>query len=194
MMTHIIKRAKKLTKSYFQHRKSLKKPEIKKAVTQKLGITCLVSLLATCQPSYAESGQSLFGNVKHKNDLKSFKSNSDFLTELKKINQLSFFDSFNYVAKVAVTGNNLKQELRNLLKTVQHHTIVGVFFCLSFASLPVMGELCLAFAVVRLWWGGRGNKPLGANTVCRLFLAVSNLPTALTLGQIIKTSLPFEKV
>ena len=161
MMTYIIKTAKRLTKSNFQHRKNLKKPEIEKAVSQKLGITCLVSLLATCQPSYANSvkvqsrvnancddfsqlEKSHFSDVKQQSNLKSFKSNSDFLTEINKINQLSFFDSFNCIAKVAVTGNNLKQELRNLLKPVQHHTIVGVFLCLSFSNLLFWGKLCLA--------------------------------------------------
>lgn len=133
-------------------------------------------------PSYAEVGKSLFGG------------NSDFLPQLNKINQLSFFDSFNCVAKVAVTGNNLKQELRNLLKTVSHRTLADVFLCLSFSNLPILGKLCFALALVRFWQGGRGNKPLGANTVCRLFLAVSNLLAALPLGRIFKTSLPFEKV
>lgn len=120
-------------------------------------------------------------------------SKSEDSSQLEKINQLSFFDSFNCIAKVAVTGNNLKQELRNLLKPVQHHTIVGVFLCLSFSDLPFLGKLCLALALARLWWGGRGNKPFGANTVCRSVLAVSNLPAALHLGQSLK-KLPFEKV
>ena len=141
-----------------------------------------ISLLASCQPSYAKVGKSLFG------------SNSDFVQELNKINQLSFFDSFNCVAKVAVTGNNLKQELQNLFNTVQHHTIVDVFLCLSFSNLPFLGKLSFALALVRLWWGGRGNKPFGANTVCRLCFAVLNLPAALHLGQITKTSLPVRKV
>ena len=141
-----------------------------------------ISLLASCQPSYAKVGKSLFG------------SNSDFVQELNKINQLSFFDSFNCVAKVAVTGNNLKQELQNLFNTVQHHTIVDVFLCLSFSNLPFLGKLSFALALVRLWWGGRGNKPFGANTVCRLCFAVLNLPAALHLGLITQTSLPIRKV
>ena len=50
-------------------------------------------------------------------------------SQLAKINQLSFFDSFNYVDKVAVSGNNARQERRKLLATVlQHHTIVDVFY------------------------------------------------------------------
>ena len=50
-------------------------------------------------------------------------------SQLEKINQLSFFDSFNYVDKVAVSGNNARQERRKLLATVlQHHTIVDVFY------------------------------------------------------------------
>ena len=117
-------------------------------------------------------------------------------SQLEKINQLSFFDSFNYVDKVAVSGNNARQERRKLLATVlQHHTIVDVFLCLSFASCLFTGELRLALALVRLWWGGSGNKPLGANTTCRLCLAVFEPPYRPNfLGLIIKTSLPFEKV
>lgn len=151
-----------------------------------------ISLLASCQPSYAEVGKSLFG------------SNSDFLPQLNKISYLSPLtvskekDFLIYllfsIDLIAVTGNNLKQELQNLLKTVQHHTIVGVFLCLSFSNLPIFGKLCFALALVRLWWGGRGNKPFGANTVCRLFLAVLNLPAALHLGLIKQTSLPVRKV
>jgi hypothetical protein len=76
-------------------------------------------------------------------------------------------NSFNYIELVAVSGNNVKQELRNLFTTVSHRTIADVFLCLSFSNLPVMGELRLALALVRLWWGGRGNKPLGVNTACR---------------------------
>lgn len=60
---------------------------------------------------------------------------------------------------VAVGGNNPSQETRKLLKPVQHHTIVDVFLCLSFVSLPFMGELRLALAITSLWQGGRGNKP-----------------------------------
>jgi|GEM_PF-6733042 len=102
--------------------------------------------------------------------------------------------SLNYIDVVAVSGNNKLRELQNLLKTVQHHTIVDVFLCLSFIFLPFTGELRLALAYIALWWGGHKNKPLGANTVCRLFLAVLNLPATLTLGQIIKTLLPVRKV
>ena len=151
-----------------------------------------ISLLATCQPSYAEVGKSLFGG------------NSDFVQELNKISYLSpltvskekvflIYLLFS-IDLIAVTGNNLKQELRNLLKTVSHRTLADVFLCLSFNNLSFTGKLYLALALVRFWQGGRGNKPLGANTVCRLFLAVSNLLAALPLGRIFKTSLPFEKV
>ena len=91
-------------------------------------------------------------------------SNCKDSSQLEKINQLPVFDSFNCIAKVAVTGNNLKQERQNLFTTVlQHHTLVDVFLCLSFASCLFAGELRLA----ALWWGGHRNKPLGANTVCR---------------------------
>ena len=75
-----------------------------------------------------------------------------------------------------------------------NHTIVDVFLCLSFIFLPVMGELRLAIALLALWWGGYRNKPFIRQILCAVCLTVSNLPTALTLGQIIKTSLPFEKV
>ncbi len=126
----------------------------------------LVSLLATCQPSYA-----IAQNYQQLNN-----------------------HSFNYVDVVAVNGNNAYQELRNLFKHVQHHTIVDVFLCLSFIFLPVMGELRLAIALLALWWGGYRNKPFIRQILCAVCLTVSNLPTALTLGQIIKTSLPFEKV
>jgi hypothetical protein len=74
----------------------------------------LVSLLATCQPSYA-----IAPNYQPLNS-----------------------HSFNYVDVVAVNGNNALQELQNLLNTVQHHTIVDVFLCLSFASF-LAGELLL---------------------------------------------------
>ena len=120
--------------------------------------------------------------------------NSDFLTELKKINQLSFFNSFNCVDKVAVSGNNLKQEPKKLLNTVQyHHTLVDVFLCLSFASCLFTGELRLALALVRLWWGGHGNKPFIGRIPCAVCLRFLSLPTALTLGQSSK-SLPLRKV
>lgn len=92
----------------------------------------LVSLLATCtSPSYA----------------------------ITKSYPIQISDNNVSLDKVAVSGNYGRQELQNLFKHVQHHTIVDVFFCLSFASLPFMGELRLALALVRLWWGGHGNKP-----------------------------------
>ncbi len=163
----------------------------------------LVSLLATCQPSYAEVGLSLFGGnsdfVEQLNKISylpsiseifSLISNSDFLTELSKINQLPVFDSFNYVDAVAVRGNNGRQEPRKLLTTVQHHTIVDVFLCLSFASLPFVGELRLA----ALWWGVHRNKPFIRRILCAVLLRFSSLPAALILGRIIKKLLPLEKV
>lgn len=120
-------------------------------------------------------------------------SKSEESSQLEKINQLSFFDSFNCIAKVAVTGNNLKQERRKLLKTVlQHHTIVDVFLCLSFANSLFTGELRLA--LVRLWRGGRGNKPyMGEYRVPPVFSGfLPSLPPYL-LGQSSK-KLPVEKV
>ena len=169
----------------------------------KLSVISFTSLLASCQPSYASLlkiqevdyflNQLKIQPIDTQPLITSQNGNYGFLTELNKINQLSFFDSFNCIAKVAVTSNNARQELRNLLKPVQHHTIVGVFLCLSFSDLPFLGKLCLALALVRLWWGGSGNKPLGANTTCRLCFAVLNLPTALSLGQSSK-SLPIRKV
>lgn len=101
--------------------------------------------------------------------------------------------SFNCVDKVAVSGNNARQELRNLFKSVQHHTIVGVFLCLSFNNLSFTGKLYLALALVRFWQGGRGNKPFIGRIPCAVDLAVSNLLAALHLGQSSK-KLPFEKV
>ena len=179
-------------------------------ITARISVTALlVSLLATCQPSYAEVEKPPFGGnsdfVEQLNKISylpsiseifSLISNSDFVEELNKINQLSFFDSFNYVDAVAVNGNNVKQELRKLLNTVQyHHTLVDVFLCLSLASCLFTGELRLALALVRLWRGGSGNKPLGANTTCRLCLAVFEPPCRPNfLGLITQTSSPFEKV
>ncbi len=92
------------------------------------------------------------------------------------------------------TGNNALQESQNLLNTVQHHTIVDVFLCLSFASLPFAGELRLAIAFIALWWGGGGNKPFIRQIPPAVCLRFLTLPAALYLGQIIKTSLPVRKV
>ena len=132
--------------------------------------------------------------VEQLNKISYLPSISEDSSQLEKINELSFFDSFNCVDKVAVTSNNARQERQNLLNPVQyHHTLVDVFLCLSFANCLFAGELRLALALVRLWWGGSGNKPLGANTTCRLCFAVLNLPTALSLGQSSK-SLPIRKV
>lgn len=167
----------------------------------------LVSLLASCQPSYAEVEKPLFGGnsdfVEQLNKISyllsisedfSLISNSDFLTELNKINQLSFFDGFNCLDLVAVSGNNARQELQNLFVTVQHHTIVDVFLCLSFANCLFTGELRLALALVRLWWGGDGNKPFIRQIPSAVVTAVLNLPAALYLGLITQTSLPVRKV
>jgi hypothetical protein len=122
----------------------------------------LVSLLATCQPSYA------------------------IATHYQQLNN----HSFNCVDVVAVNGNNDRQEPRKLLTTVQHHTIVDVFLCLSFASLPFVGELRLA----ALWWGVHRNKPFIRQILCAVLLRFSSLPAALILGRIIKKLLPLEKV
>ncbi len=134
--------------------------------SKKLFIALLVSLLATCtSPSYA------------------------IASHYQPLNN----DSFILVDTVAVSGNNGRQEPKNLLKPVQHHTIVDVFLCLSFASLPIMGELRLAIVLFALWWGGRGNKPFMGEYRVPLVLTVLSLPAALTLGQIIKTT-PLRKV
>ncbi len=123
----------------------------------------LVSLLATCQPSYA-----IAQNYQQLNN-----------------------HSFNYVDVVAVNGNNAYQERQNLFKSVQHHTIVDVFLCLSFIFLPVMGELRPVIALLALWWGGGGNKPFIRRIPPAVDLTVLNLPAALILG---KTLLPVRKV
>jgi hypothetical protein len=115
----------------------------------------LVSLLATCQPSYAIA--------KH---YQSFNNHS-----------------FNYIELVAVNGNNVKQERQNLFKSVQHRTIADVFLCLPFIFLPVMGELRLAIALLALWWGGGGNKPFMRRIPPAVDLTVLNLPAALILGK-----------
>ena len=159
-------------------------------------IALLVSLLASCQPSYANNVK-VQQRVNEKNTKFSLRLNSksEDSSQLEKINQLSFFDSFNCIYKVAVTGNNARQERKKLLKTVQHHTIVDVFLCLSFANCLFTGELRLALALVCLWWGGDGNKPFIRQIPSAVLLRFSNLPTALIfLGLITQTSLPFEKV
>jgi hypothetical protein len=94
---------------------------------------------------------------------------------------------------VAVSGNNDRQERKKLLKPVQHHTIVDVFLCLSFISLPFMGELRLAIALISLWWGGDGNKPFIRRILSAVVLRFLTLPAALHLGKIIKTT-PVRKV
>ena len=123
----------------------------------------LVSLLATCQPSYA-----IAQNYQPLNN-----------------------HSFNYVDVVAVNGNNAYQERRKLLTTVSHRTIADVFLCLSFASLPFMGELRLALAYIALWQGGHRNKPFIRQILCAVLLRFSTLLAALILG---KTSIPVRKV
>ena len=134
-------------------------------MTKQIMPLLLVSLLATCQPSYAID-----------KDYQPFNNHS-----------------FNYVDAVAVNGNNVKQELRKLFKPVQHHTIVDVFFCLSFIFLPVMGELRPVIALLALWWGGSGNKPFIRRIPLAVLQRFLSLPAALTLGQIIKTT-PLRKV
>ncbi len=125
----------------------------------------LVSLLATCQPSYAID-----------KDYQPFNNHS-----------------FNYVDAVAVSVNNSRQEPKKLPVTVSHRTIADVFLCLSFASLPFMGELRLAIALIALWWGGSGNKPFIRRIPLAVLQRFLSLPAALTLGQIIKTT-PLRKV
>jgi len=123
--------------------------------------TLLSSLMATCtSPSYAIASRYHYSNN----------------------------DSFILVDTVAVSGNNDRQEPRNLLTTVSHRTLADVFLCLSFASLAFTGELRLAIALIALWWGGSGNKPFIRRIPLAVLLRFSSLPAALTLGQIIKTN------
>jgi hypothetical protein len=159
--THVLQ-GKLLVNDKVQKANNLRKPEIAKTCTTAL----LVSLLSTCQPSYA------------------------IATHYQPLNN----HSFNYVDVVAVNGNNDRQERKKLPVAVKHHTIVDVFFCLSFASLPVMGELCLALALVRLWWGGGGNKPFIRRIPSAVLQRFLTLPAALILGRIKKISLPVRKV
>ena len=149
----------------------------------------LVSLLATCStsPSYAKVDlESNTGLSLIKSDVRKYQFIS---SSYQKLNN----DSFILVDTVAASGNNDRQESRNLLNTVQHHTIVDVFLCLSFASLPFMGELRLAIALIALWWGGSGNKPFIRRIPLAVLLRFLSLPAALHLGQIIKTT-PLRKV
>lgn len=133
-----------------------------------LSVRLLISLLASCSasPSYAiaSSYQPLINDT------------------------VILFDL------VAVTGNTLHQELQNLFTTVQHHTIVDVFLCLPVLYPSFFGVVSHALALVRLWWGGDGNKPFIRRILSAVVVAVLNLPAALTLGQIIALSLPVRKV
>ena len=129
---------------------NLLKPLIAKTCTTVL----LVSLLATCQPSYAIAP--------HYQPLNNH--------------------SFNYVDVVAVNGNNGRQERQKLLNTVQHHTIVDVFLCLSFIFLPVMGELRPVIALLALWWGGYRNKPFSRQILCAVGLTVFEPPCRPNFG------------
>ena len=145
--------------------------------------------LATCStsPSYAKVDlESNTGLSLIKSDVRKYQFIS---SSYQKLNN----DSFILVDTVAASGNNDRQERRNLLNTVQHHTIVDVFLCLSFASLPFMGELRLAIALIALWWGGSGNKPFIRRIPLAVLLRFLSLPAALHLGQIIKTT-PLRKV
>ena len=93
---------------------------------------------------------------------------------------------------VAVHGNNATQELRNLLKTVQHRTIADVFLCLSFIGLPFVGKLRLA--LVR--YGEEDTEIsllLGEYRVPFVFSGFEP-PYRPIFRANIKTSLPFEKV
>ncbi len=105
----------------------------------------------------------------------------------------SYADQQYVLTTASKTGNNAPQERRKLFKTVQHHTIVDVFLCLPFISLPFMGELRLAIALIALWWGGRANKPFIRRIPRAVVLRFSTLPAALHLGQSSK-HLPVEKV
>jgi hypothetical protein len=175
----------------------------------KAGITALlVSLLATCtSPSYAEvdfkslTSEVITSQSGNKSDVKlsHLTGNPFFVEELNKINniavsyQLLTNNSFILVDMVAVAGNNAPQERKKLPVAVKHRTLVDVFFCLSFISLPVMGELRLAIAFIALWWGGDGNKPFIGRIPSAVLQRFLTLPAALYLGQIIKTT-PVRKV
>lgn len=138
-----------------------------KTVT-KLSVRLLMSLLASCSasPSYAIAS-----------------SYEPFINDT-----VILFDL------VARTGNTLHQELQNLFKHVQHHTIVDVFLCLSILYPSFFGAVSHALALVRLWWGGDGNKPFIRRILSAVCLTVLNLPATLTLGQIITLLLPVRKV
>jgi hypothetical protein len=142
----------------------------------------LVSLLATCStsPSYASEPKPLISHGGYSSQLgKTYLIATHY--------QLSKLNSFILIDTVAVSGNNGCQERKKLLTTVEHRTIADVFLCLSFASLPVMGELRLALAITPLWWGGGGNKPFIRRILPAVLLRFLTLPAALNLGQIIKT-------
>lgn len=96
----------------------------------------------------------------------------------------------NYIDLVAVHSNNATQEPRKLPVTVEHRTIADVFLCLSFIGLSFIGKLRLA--LVRLWWGGHGNKPFIRQIPCAVLQRFSSLPAALNLGQ--SSLIPLEKV
>jgi hypothetical protein len=101
----------------------------------------------------------------------------------------------NYIDLVAVHSNNATQELRNLLKTVQHRTIADVFLCLSFASLSLMGKLRY-LAIVLSRYGEEDMEIsllLGKYRVPFVFSGFEP-PYRPNLRANIKTSLPFEKV
>ncbi|MBL0229498.1 MAG: hypothetical protein IPP76_01370 [Moraxellaceae bacterium] len=142
---------KLLVNDKVQAANNLLKPLIAKTCTTVL----LVSLLATCQPSYA------------------------IAQDYQPLNN----HSFNYVDVVAVNGNNGRQERRKLFKTVQHRTIADVFLCLPFIFLPFTGELRLALAYIALWQGGHRNKPFIRRILCAVVLRFSTLLAALILGK-----------
>lgn len=134
-------------------------------MTKQIMPLMLISSLASCQPSYV------------------------IASHYQPLNNHSFI----LVDMVAVRGNNGRQEPKKLPVAVSHHTIVDVFLCLSFASLPFTGELRLALALVRLWWGGSGNKPFIGRIPLAVLQRFLSLPAALHLGQIITTT-PLRKV
>lgn len=97
----------------------------------------------------------------------------------------SYADQEYVLTATAKTSNNAPQERKKLPVTVKHHTIVDVFFCLPFISLPIMGELRLAIAFIALWWGGDGNKPFIGRIPSAVLQRFLTLPAALNFGQII---------
>lgn len=124
----------------------------------------LVALLATCtSPSYAN-------NVKvqqrvNTNNSKVYvrvNSNYGFLTQFNEINQLSFFDSFNCIAKVAVASNN---EVLSKSTSVSPQRHCGFFAPVIYsASQAIKCNAKMTTAHLRpksvYDWMTRPNKPM----------------------------------